>query len=384
MKITFFSNFLNHHQTPFCDEMRKQLGDNFIFVSTEETPEDFLKSGYPDCRSYKYNLLAYKNRENWKKALALGLNSDVVIAGSAPDIFIAERIKENKLTFRYSERIFKKGWWQYFDIRIIFFLFKNHTLNRNKNIYMLCASAFTANDFDFVFAYPAKKFKWGYFTEVNELDIEIVIKNKPTKVLNLLWVGRFIDWKHPELAVKLAVKLKEKGFRFHLNMIGNGELLPQIKNLITKSGLENNITLLGNMPNSEVRDYMLNSNIFLFTSDQNEGWGAVLNEAMSCGCTVVASDKIGAVPFLVKNNQNGIYFRSNNLNDLYEKVESVIDNVELRHELGKNAYFTMLKQWSPQVATQNLLTTIDSLLQNNKNEIIDGPCSVATKLNRIR
>ncbi len=34
-----------------------------------------------------------------RKSLKLGIDSDVVITGSAPDIFIAERLKRNKLTF---------------------------------------------------------------------------------------------------------------------------------------------------------------------------------------------------------------------------------------------------------------------------------------------
>ena len=34
MKVTFYSNFLTHHQVPFCLEMQKRLGDNFKFVWT--------------------------------------------------------------------------------------------------------------------------------------------------------------------------------------------------------------------------------------------------------------------------------------------------------------------------------------------------------------
>ena len=40
--------------------------------------------------------------------MRLGFESDVVITGSAPEQFILKRTTENKLTFRYSERVFKK------------------------------------------------------------------------------------------------------------------------------------------------------------------------------------------------------------------------------------------------------------------------------------
>ena len=45
---TFFSNFLNHHQLPFCLEMRYLLGDGFHFVATEPIPPGRSSMGYAD------------------------------------------------------------------------------------------------------------------------------------------------------------------------------------------------------------------------------------------------------------------------------------------------------------------------------------------------
>ena len=107
MKVTFFSNFLNHHQLPFCLEMQKKLGDNFKFVATEEIPSDRIKLGYDDMNClYDFVVRSYENEQ---EAYSLGLKSDVVIIGSAPTKYIEERIKNKKLTFRYSERIHKDG-----------------------------------------------------------------------------------------------------------------------------------------------------------------------------------------------------------------------------------------------------------------------------------
>ena len=52
--------------------------------------------------------------------------------------------------------------------------------------------------------------------------------------------------------------------------------------------------------------------IFLFTSDRNEGWGAVSNESMSNGCILVGSDGIGSIPFLVEDGVSGITFKRAN------------------------------------------------------------------------
>ncbi|MGV8093749.1 MAG: glycosyltransferase [Mangrovibacterium sp.] len=377
MKITFFSNFLNHHQTPFCDGMYKELGDHFTFVSTEETPASFLINGYPDCRKYLYNLLAYENESNYERAIRLGFESDVVIIGSAPDIFIKERLKHNKHTFRYSERLLKQGEWRVLDPRVLSAILKSHTILRNKNVYMLCAGAYTANDLDLIFAYPNKKYKWGYFTKVDELDVEQLIERKPKGCIQLLWVARFLDWKHPELAVKLAFELKKRGYNFHLNMIGVGAMFERIKKMIEKLDLSDCIFLLRSMSNSDVRNYMIKSNIFLFTSDRNEGWGAVLNEAMSCGCAVVASNEIGAVPFLIKHKQNGLIFKSRSLSSIVEQTEKLLREKSLRDQISNNAHFTMYNEWSPKIATSRFLRLANSMLENQKTTFEQGPCSAA-------
>lgn len=375
MRVTLYSNFLNHHQTPLCDAMYSKLGDKFTFVSTERMPESFLENGYPDCTNYVYNLKSYTDKASYNKAIQLGIESDIVITGAANDIFIRERIKQNKHTFRYAERFFKNSIWLLFNLRYLRRLFLNHTRYRNKNFYMLSASAYAANDLNLIFAYPNKKFKWAYFTEVKKLDIKQIIAEKPVKCIELLWVARFIPLKHPELAVKLCFELKKKGYDIHLNMIGTGELRDSMRELIVKLNLQDCIDILPSMPNSEVHDYMRKANIFLFTSDKREGWGAVLNEAMSNGCAVVASHEIGATPFLIKNNKNGLIFKSGSLPSILYQTEKLISNQSFRNELGENAYHTLLNEWSPENAASNFLRLAKSFLDNRPCVIDFGPCS---------
>lgn len=377
MVVTVFSNFLNHHQTPFCDEMYELLNGNFTFVSTIKTPVELLKSGYLDCSEYIYNLKTYISQADYKKALQLGVDSDIVIIGSAPEIFIKERLLLNKHTFRISERLLKQSDWLLCDPRVLLSLLRYHTVYRKRNLYMLCSGAYTANDLGLVFAYPHKKYKWGYFTEVEKLNIEQIISKRPIKRIEIIWTGRFLDWKHPELAVQLAIELKKKGYNFHINMIGMGALFNYIEKLIQRLGVSECVTLLGTMPNKEVRDYMKKSNIFIFTSDRNEGWGAVLNEAMSSGCAVITSNSIGAVPYLIEPEKNGLIFKSGSLSSLLKQTERLFNDQMLREELGKSAYYTLVNEWNPSKAASNFIMLSMSLLTNNKFVIEKGPCSPA-------
>ena len=379
MKITLYSNYLNHLQTPFCDEMYKYLGNDFAFISTEKTPLERLESGYKDCSHYPYNINSYENSANFNKAIQLGIDSDIVIFGAAPEIFIKERLRLNKHTFRYNERFFKKGMWQILDPRNFIYMLLYHTKYRRKNLYMLCASAYTANDLELFFAYPEKKYKWGYFTEVKGLDIDYIISQKPKERIEILWVARFLDWKHPELAVNLAFQLKSKGYNFHLNMAGLGPMADKIQRLIIKLNLSEFVTLLGGIPNEDVRNYMLSANIFIFTSDRGEGWGVVLNEAMNCGCAIVASDAIGAVPYLI-NKTNGLCFKSKNLASLLKQTEILINNKALRNNLSRNAYSTISGIWTPQQAASNFLQLSNGILTGQDVIFKEGPCSKANSI----
>lgn len=378
LKITFYSNFLNHHQLPFCLEMYRCLGSDFKFVATEPIDNERLNLGYADMSElYPFSLNTYSSKDNYDQGIKLGIESDVVITGSAPEIFIKNRLLENKLTFRYSERILKRGKLRLLDPRLLYSLYENHTKHRNNNLYMLCASAYTAYDFSLVGAYKNKTFKWGYFPQINNYDIDTLIANKPKDKICILWCARFIKLKHPEKVIEAAKRLLHEGYSFEVKMIGIGEMYDEIKQMIIDNNLEKNIFLLGSMAPEKVRTQMENANIFLFTSDFGEGWGAVLNESMNSGCAVVASHAIGSVPFLIENNKNGLVYNNSDVNDLFNCVKRLLDNSRLCEQLGKEAYKTLNEKWNAETAAQRFVQLAGGLLKNKQVSFPDGPCSKA-------
>lgn len=378
MIVTFFTNLIHHHQVNVADEMYVALGSNYRYVTTKPMPDFLKKGGYSEIER-PYLIKAYEADEAYQQAIKLGIESDVVICGAAPDCFIQERLKQNKLTFRYAERWFKKGYYHLLSPRTLRSYYNAHTKWRNSNLYMLCASAYTINDAQIIFAYPDKCYKWGYFTAVSEIDVQSVLEAKRNaSTLKILWIARFLKWKHPERMLQLAEQLRCAGYdNFVINMVGSGELHDAIKEQIKQQGLENYVKLLGNFPNEQIHSLIREHHIFCFTSDRNEGWGAVLNESMSNGCAVVASHAIGSVPFLIKNGENGLIYDSDKAQSLFEKVKMLIDQPELREKLSIAAYNTMYTTWSPKNATHSFLRLAESLLKGNSLEIEEGPCSKA-------
>lgn len=380
MKLVFLSAYFNHHQKPLCDELYALLGDNnFWFVATEEASEERKKLGYPSFSNISYLLKAYDSETELQKIKVLCLNADVVIIGSAPEDFVTQRILDAKLTFRYNERWFKNKPWYLTGIRGWANIYKNHLRYKNKPLYMLAASAYTANDVYSIGAYKGKVFKWGYFTNVDDgFEVEAPkMGDSTSEITSLLWCGRFLRWKHPELPIQLARRLKDKGYAFHLDMIGIGEELKRMIEMANELDVCDVVSFLGSMPNQVVISQMRNHDIFLSTSDKREGWGAVLNEAMSSGCAVVTSDKIGSSPFLIKEGYNGMIFKSEDLDSLYEKTLFLLDNIDIRRNISYNALNTMRKVWSPKTAAERLLCLSESLLMGKPTPYSEGPCSQA-------
>lgn len=383
MKITFYTNFINHHQVPLADEFYKLVGDNYKMVTFEPLPEEFRKRGYKDYSDKVYHLPAYESPQNLQMAKDLALSSDVVILGAAPEYLLIERLKENKLTFRYGERLFKKIDRRFLRLDYWKKLYGEHTRYRRKNLYMLGASAYNRLDTSLLFSYPHKCFKWGYFINVPQISVDDILQKKPKDSIRILWCGTISQVKRPDLAIKLAAKLRKDNLDFHLDMIGSGgvEWTSKVTNLRTNLGVEENVSLLGNLPNEQVLQMMQTHHIFIFTSDRGEGWGVVLNEAMANGCTVVASNKIGAAPFLVKHKENGMLFQSGSVKSLYYAVKFLVDNKETREKFAKRAFCTIKDVWSPKVAATNLISLTESLQKGEDTPVLEGPCSRAYIIN---
>ena len=389
MKLVFISNYISHHQKPFCDAMKQKIGKNFIFMETMPMEKERLDMGWEPIRE-NYVFRTYESNESEKKAKKIAVDAEIVILGSASDNYIIPRLKTKKLTFKYAERFYKTGLTLRNLPHAAAGAWLHHGRFQRYPLYMLCASAYTPADAAIFHNYVGRTYKWGYFPEVKRYDVAELMEKKQSAVsvreehsrISILWAGRLIGWKHPEAAVQLAASLKEKGYSFRMSMIGNGEMEMQLHDMIREKGLEDCVEMLGAMPPEEVRRHMEKADIYLFTSDFNEGWGAVLNESMNSGCAVVASHAIGSVPFLIKNGENGLIYENGNQLDLEKQVLRLLEDGAFRKKIAENAYETMINLWNAETAAERFLTLTEKLLKNEKTDslFLDGPCSKAAIL----
>lgn len=372
--LIFLSGYFNHHQRELCDVLFDLWDGKFRFIATTVMGQHRRELGYSDGNEPAY-VLHYDEQKPLCDRLIC--QARAVIVGSAPDRLMEKRLRQGKLTLRYSERFYKAGIFPTKALRDRAAAWLHHGRFRDRPLYMLCAGGFVAADCARFGNYRGRCYRWGYFPPLTHYpDTEALFEQK--QVGSILWVGRMIDWKHPELCLALAEDLLARGYDFQMRLIGTGAMEKDLAEGIRRRGLADRVALSGAMPPEQVRRQMEQSAVFLATSDRNEGWGAVINEAMNSGCAVVAGHEIGAVPYLLRDGENALVYETGNLAALSKKVRLLLEKPALCRQLGERGMATVENLWNAAVAARRLTVLIAEIEEKGFCDAFsDGPCSRA-------
>ena len=308
-------------------------------------------------------------------------DSDVVIHGRFPIQHVRKRINSGKLTFAYQERYFKRKF-SYLKV-----LFRSHRIIKNywsvnrSNYHLLAAGAYTAFDLNRIGMFRGRSWKFGYFIEPSKT----VNHDLGSSKLKLLWCARFSPVKQPAQVLEIARGLRERNIEFHLTMVGDGELRPQTELAVAEYGLSNQVEFIGWQAPEQVKLLMQSADIFLMTSHQAEGWGIVVNEAMSNGCATVVNRAVGSAPWLIEHGKTGLIYEDDHLAKLLDEIAN-LSRQEL-NVIGRTGYQHMVDTWSCQAAAKRFVSLAEHLLDKQLNDINggdstdvpfeNGPCSPA-------
>ncbi|MCD8326686.1 MAG: glycosyltransferase family 4 protein [Lachnospiraceae bacterium] len=416
MNLVFVSNYFNHHQQPVSQKLYQlctQAGGSYFFIQTERMEEERVVMGWGNALgSVDFVRNYWENPQDYQRMID---EADAVIfGGTDKESYVRTRLKEKKPLWRYSERLYKEGRYRFITPRGLRRKFLDHTRHNGERVYLLCSGAYVAGDFRMVAAYPFKKFRYGYFPEHKVYDADALMEGKyaqtETEVrrsgeeslrgadgsvqfgaetlrgavadrsmpVKLLWAARMIDWKHPERAVLMTEALLHAGFDVHLTMVGSGPEEGRVRELVARKGLQQKVTLTGFQDPAAVRSLMEKSQVYLATSDRKEGWGAVINEAMNSGCVVAADRAMGAAPYLIRDEENGILYPTGKISAAVRRLAELLREPGYAglKQMGKAAYRTIDEVWNAETAARRLYACIEAELRGAKlPEYESGPMS---------
>ncbi len=164
-------------------------------------------------------------------------------------------------------------------------------------------------------------------------------------------VGRYNNAKGYEYLVEAWKIVHEKHPEWIINIYGSGEQKDHVKHLIEESALQD--TILMHEPTDDIITQYLNSSICVVSS-RYEGFSMVILESMICGVPVVSFDCPHGPRNIIKNGEDGILVENLNTQALADNICYLIENPEIRKEMGEKAKRNIkrysrenvMKQWT--------------------------------------
>lgn len=181
------------------------------------------------------------------------------------------------------------------------------------------------------------------YPAVNEKLTKTAIQyNSDSEVLNILSVGRDHWKKGYGVAVDAMSLLKKEGVKFHYTIVAGGkkeELIYQINQL----GLNDEVTLIDNLPHDEVLQKYKAADIFLLPSFE-EGVANVVLESMALGTFVISTD-CGGMEEVITDGVNGFIVPLRDAGAIKDSVLRYIGTpTAKRQEMIENARATIIEK----------------------------------------
>jgi len=153
-----------------------------------------------------------------------------------------------------------------------------------------------------------------------------------------LTVGRLVKVKNISMQIEAMAEVIKKYPKSELWIIGDGKEKENLKFKIKNLNLESNIKLLGWQENLD--KFYNQADAFLLTSNY-EGWGMVVIEAAFNKLPIIMTS-VGCADEVIKNNISGIIMPNRDKNKLLEAMVKIIEDKNLRINIGRNAYKTVI------------------------------------------
>lgn len=188
----------------------------------------------------------------------------------------------------------------------------------------------------------------------NGIDEGFKVLNKQKTPL-LVSVGRVRAYKRLDLLINAFEKVLVEIPTSKLIIIGAGDDLENIRELVKEKNLEASINLTGFISDEEKKKILGESWVYCITSSE-EGWGIGVIEANASGCPTVAFS-VGGLKDSVKDGSTGYLVPFGDVSLFSSKVVSLLKDAKLRSKMSKECI-----NWSKQFTWKNWTNKIEEVL----------------------
>ncbi|MEQ9553930.1 MAG: glycosyltransferase family 4 protein [Coleofasciculus sp. G3-WIS-01] len=204
---------------------------------------------------------------------------------------------------------------------------------------ILVGSSYTLNKIQSFFNFPDNKMCLLSENGVSSRFFAEQAKIRKDRKINLLFVGRLVAFKCPDILIEAVSRLNETiKNNIQLTIVGDGQERSQLEQMVQTRNLDDIINFVGKIPQAETLEYYRKADIFSFPSIRESG-GAVVLEAMACGLPCIVANTGGVVDYMTEETGFKIepISREYLTQELTNKIEILVKNEQLREKMSAKA-----------------------------------------------
>jgi glycosyltransferase involved in cell wall biosynthesis len=175
------------------------------------------------------------------------------------------------------------------------------------------------------------------------------------EVLNIVYFGRMTRGKGVDLLIQAFGQLIQEFPYAKLNLIGSGERLPILHQLVHELHLSKNVHFTPWLQNEELFSQLITQDLFCLPSF-TEGLPSSILEAMSIGLPIL-STTVGGIPEIIEHNVSGVLIPPRNLEALTKALLELAHQPQRRLQLREEAFLRWEKVGAQEVVIPRLMAT---------------------------
>ena len=181
---------------------------------------------------------------------------------------------------------------------------------------------------------------------------------------SIISIGVISPRKGYEYSIQALSKIKKDFPDLKYNIVGilkqdNKLYYEKLKKIIKEEGMDSQISLWTDIPFFDLQRLLGKAELFILHSAE-ESQGIAFCEAMAVKKPIVAT-KVGGVPFVVKNGENGFLSEYGDVNAFANNIRSILSDTTLREEMSNKSFeLSRLYNWE-NISKKTIMTVYQAL-----------------------
>jgi len=163
-------------------------------------------------------------------------------------------------------------------------------------------------------------------------------------------ISQLAERKGYPVLVEACHILDQRGCDFQCVIAGDGPQQPLLEQLIAKYQLQDKVQLIGKVFQEQLKSYLERADMFVLpclvaSNGDRDGVPVALMEAMAMEIPTI-STYVSGIPELIEDHQSGLLVREKDAAALADAIQRLLEDAELRVQLGKNARQKIIQEFN--------------------------------------